>query len=252
MLAKQIVWMMTGAIVLTVAMVVSTVLWTARANNLGAAEDSHLMIHGGLAAFQERLSTLNWDYSNWTAALENSLARNTDWLTENMGSSAEGETFDVMQITLPKDGSHFVWSVYDEAEVSTDRFFSEELVREIHTALQRAELGQQDTITFGANVGGRMYFVSASRIQPWQQESPVPAEELPINFMAIELNTETLTAFGDTYLVDDLFLSREVGPGQMGQPLDGLNGKPIAFSHGPRRARATRSSVLQAYRWASQ
>ena len=73
MLARVIVSMMAGVIVMTLLMVLLTVLWTAEKNNESAAIDSNLMIGGGYEGVREALVALNWDYSGWTAALRATL-----------------------------------------------------------------------------------------------------------------------------------------------------------------------------------
>ena len=105
-LEKKISLMMLVSMAITVTMVFSVTAWTAAQNNRTAADDSLKMVAGGLDARIDRVASLNYDYSAWAAAFDNTRAQNTDWLTENMGTGANGNEFHALQLITLED-----WSV---------------------------------------------------------------------------------------------------------------------------------------------
>ncbi len=219
MLVKKITWMMMSAMLMSVVMVLAITAWTAQKNNQRAAEDSLLMVRGGFDALAHNVETLNYDYSSWTAAMENALKRDVDWLYENMGTGANGVAIHVLEIFWPSDWSSLTWTVAvneSEAEPLKTPKIPLDVVQSIHGRLQTFDLGQQDTQNFAFNDGDEFYLVSASRLQPFEGEAPVPDDQLPVVVMAYLLSEETLNGLASTFLIRDLALA--ISPPAMDQP----------------------------------
>ncbi|NNE88102.1 MAG: EAL domain-containing protein [Silicimonas sp.] len=229
MLARIIVLMMAGVVVMTLVMVMATVLWTAEKNNESAASDSSLMIGGGYEALEEALIAINWDYSSWTAALDNTNERNIDWLTENMGAGANGDSFGLIQITLPEDWSSLVWTKESLETVSYDAVIPENIVREVHSILVSKPVGKSVNLAFAVNLDGRIYLVAAHLLQPWGEAPSVPINTLPINLMARELSDEVLSGLGSSFLVDDLSIVTDVPDSMASLPIQDISGDTLIY-----------------------
>ena len=232
MLVKKIMWMMLSAMIMAVVMVVLITAWTAQKNNERAAADSLQMVRGGYFAEIQKLEALNYDYSAWTAAMEAAVAKDVDWLYENMGSAAIGAPFHILEIFWPQDWASLTWNpdiVENESAPLTTPLLSVETVQAIQEMMRPVELGEQDTQNFAFSKDGKFYLVAASRLQPWGQASPVPADELPINIMAQELTRDVLSELEAIFLIEDLTLSTQMPTTDLPSvPLLGPNGEPIA------------------------
>lgn len=210
--------MMSSATLMTVAMVLVITGWTAHKNNQRAAEDSTLMVQGGLEALFANIESLNYDYSAWNAALEAALERDVNWLAENMGAGANGIQFHFLEIFWPTDWSSLTWNAQvneNETAPLTKPIVPLEIAQQIYERMLSIELGEQDTQSFAIDAGGDFYIVAATRVQPWNEALPVPVEQLPINFMAYQLTNRSLADMASTFLIDDLILTTELPtPGQ--------------------------------------
>lgn len=210
MLVKRIVIMMLSAMVMAVVMVVSITIWTANKNNLRAAEDSLRMVGAGFDGIREQVSTLNYDYAAWNAALNGAMARDVDWLSENMGSGATGAGFDLLEIFWPQDWSSLTWTsdiVEEGAEPSPTPVLPLEAAQRVQAVLAQIDLEMRDTQDFALEVDGTIRLFSVSKIQMWQERAPFPAQDLPILVMSQSLTPDVLGALAETFLVDDLTVS---------------------------------------------
>lgn len=231
MLVKKIMWMMLSAMTMSVVMVVSITAWTAQKNNQTAADDSLLMVRGGFEAVVERFALLNSDYSFWTAAMDAALRRDVEWLHENMGSGADSDNFETLEIFFPQDWTSFSW---DHAAAQSGRgrintpIVPVEIAQRTHAAFLELDIEQQST-TFIHEMDGEHHIIAVTRLQPWAAAAPLPASELPLNVMSYRLNEETLAELASTFLINDLVIAPgPVVPEWPSVPLISLDGDQIA------------------------
>lgn len=214
---------MVASILLTVVMVLAITFWTATQNNRSAAADSVRMVSGGLKSRIERLASLNYDYAAWDAAFQNALARDMEWLYENMGIAANGNEFHLLQIVFPDDWSSLTWTVASNEEGPAPLakpVVPIEIVQDLAPALRAFGRDVQDTQTTFVEIDGIPHSVVLSRIQPWGKPSDIPMESFPILVFGLSLDDAFLSDLASTFLIESIRLGESQMEGHLAIALE--------------------------------
>jgi diguanylate cyclase (GGDEF)-like protein len=226
-LARRILWMMRGCIVLAVVMVVGTLAWTAREHNRKAVRDSMVMVGGGLAAATRELRTLNVDYSVWDVAYRHAMARDLDWIMDNMVEGIADGSFDLMTLVWPETGEEIGWENRDGDIVRAPSLPAE--VRLFLAEALRPVAGSDfKPVDFAFRLPEGVYHFTASRIQPFEIADGANREAFPINLMGRRLDGAIIARLGRMFLIDDLQVAESPKRARPSVPVAGVTGEPVA------------------------
>jgi diguanylate cyclase (GGDEF)-like protein len=226
-LACRVLWMMRGCIVLAIVMVLGTLAWTAREHNRKAVHDSVVMVGGGFSAAARELRTLNVDYSVWDVAFRHATAHDLDWVMDNMVEGISDGSFDLLALVWPASGEEVVWEERDGGIVDAAA-----LPPEIHAFLAERlrPVGGEDIkpVDFAYRFPDGVYYLAASRIQPFEIGPDADRAAFPINVMGRKLDGELAGRLGRLFLIDDLHVAEQPKRGRPSIPVQGVTGEPVA------------------------
>jgi signal transduction histidine kinase len=232
-----------GVVLLMAATLVAT-FWMARQQDMAAQSASRRMVVGGIEAFVERTKATLLDYAIWTAAYENILAGDIDWIAENIGAATDSETFDLV-IVLPPHGAPYGWAGLGSPRAD---LLQPEAIATANRLLDRVPLDSGSAEAAYVRSGDALWLLEIARVTP-QDEVPagVADAELPRLVIGFRVTTGLLEDIGRPFLIENLAVAPEPAPGADVIALDGVDGAPLAWvswtSPTPGRA------VLQATLW---
>jgi len=225
-LTSRITILLFGAVIVTAVTIGTVLYWMSTEHNRQSAEDSQVMIQGGLAGIDTSLRKVTVDYSWWGDAVDNVTAENLEWIYSNMGSGVtESSTMDLLVIVQPDGSIKYGWKKGGD-ETPDPTILDRAVVDRMVASLVDLPVSDVQAKTQFALVGNNLYLLAAARVSPDKLENADP-KQLPINIMGFLFDVERVANLGKSFLIDDLKLSNEIAPGQMSIPLKRGNGEAI-------------------------
>lgn len=200
--------------------------WMSIEHNRKSAEDSRIMISGGLAGVDASLKKVTVDYSWWQDAVDNIASDNSDWIHRNMGTAVTGSaTVDLLVLVQPDGSTKYGWKKGGE-DTPDPAVLDRAVVERMVASLAGVSAGDVQANTQFSYVGDDLYLLGAARVSSEETRKADP-KRLPINIMGFLFDQERISNLGKPFLTDDLKLSKEVAPGQLSLPLKHSNGDVV-------------------------
>jgi diguanylate cyclase (GGDEF)-like protein len=226
-LPTKITQLLVSAILVTVLVVGSVIVWMAAEHNRQAARNSQTMVAGGVAALGQTLRTITLDYTSWGEAWRNVVDRNDRWVDKNVRTAVfVARTMDLFLVVQPDGTIQYSWN-NKTVEAPVRERFPAELARDMLNRLDKVPPSQSALFETTARIGDDIYLLAASRFMPdnidVKRNLPLPG-----GIFGLRLNAERLASLGKSFLVDDLKLSPPGETAQLSHVLRDAKGAPVA------------------------
>lgn len=196
-------------------------------HNRKSANDSYVMIGGGLTGLDTSLKKLTVDYSWWDAALDKVITGDSEWIYKNMGAGVtKNETMDILVIVQPDGNIKYGWKK-GGGETPDPTLLDRSVVEKMVNSLADVPVSEVVAKTQYILVGKNLYLLAAARISPGLHRK-YDANQLPINILGYLIDNERLSNLGKPFLIDDLKLSDKAEKEQMIIPIRGVDGRVVS------------------------
>ena len=199
-------------------------------SNVHAAEASAELMRGRLSQIATDLTAVANDYNHWTEAYRALLRGDADWVNQNYGLSAtNGEIFDGVIFYGGPLGEPWAWSAAQVAAEPSPAFLDRDLLRSIEAEVAKQPLGARQTYDTAVVVDGRLTLLSATWLQPSDDDLPedLRPEDVPVAVITETLELDEMAALAESLSVQDLSFGPAAQPNRTSLAVPGPEGAPV-------------------------
>ncbi|WP_210529716.1 putative bifunctional diguanylate cyclase/phosphodiesterase [Rubellimicrobium arenae] len=222
---------MAGTIILFVLTLAFALLWTTRTLDSQAADQSMVQMRNEQDDMLARARMITLDYTKWDAAVSALAVRDFDWIYDNIGSTATiGRAVQLVVLSGGPVRGDIGWTDAGGGRETTG-LLSQGILDAVGRRLADVPDDSYGGIDFFGWSDGSLYALGASRFEPVDNVISLPDGATDFGFlvMGIRLTDDMLDDTARSFLLKDLRIVRSVAPWQMGLPLRGQDGEPVAY-----------------------
>lgn len=228
-ISNRIYLVLLGAMFVTVCTIVTVVVWMSFEHNRKSAEDSLVMITGGLDAVDHSLELITIDYSWWETALEKIQQNDLEWVTANMGSGVvESQSMDLLVISSAEGKPLYGWSTQDESSESRTDYLTEDQIASLLKLLPSNDDDAYGVQTRFMMINDKLFLLSVAHVLP-PDLSAVDLEKTPVNIVGFLFHPQRVEEIGSAFLTSDLAVSPVIEDGKLFVPIQNAGGDTFAY-----------------------
>lgn len=228
-LTRRITVLLFGAVAATIFTISAVLVWMAGEFNEKSQHDSQVMIQGGLEAIDNTLRLVTVDYSWWQDAYDNIKADNAEWVISNIGSGVvDSSALDLAVVAPPSGPAKYGWIKNQEVDGPQTGLLTPEQILRMRQLIDNTPNDEVVALTQFDMVGNQLVLLAAAHITS-DDPSGLEFDTLATNIFGFIFDEERISKLGETFLTDDLKLSKVIEPDKQHIPLRGVGDEVLGY-----------------------
>jgi diguanylate cyclase (GGDEF)-like protein len=228
-LTRRITFLLFGAVAATIFTISAVIVWMAGEFNEKSANDSQVMIQGGLEAIHDTLKLVTVDYSWWQDAYDNIKADNVEWLISNIGSGViDSSALDLAVVAPPTGPAKYGWLKTQETNEPQTGLLTQEQIDRMRDLIRDTPSDEVVARTQFDMVGDQVVLLASAHITS-DDPSGLDFDTLSTNIFGFIFDEERISELGESFLTDDLKLSSVIEPDKQHIALRGVDDEILGY-----------------------
>lgn len=228
-LTRRITLLLFGAVAATIFTISAVLVWMAGEFNEKSQNDSQVMIQGGLEAIDNTLRLVTVDYSWWQDAYDNINADNADWVISNIGSGVvDSSALDLAVVAPPSGEAKYGWIKNQEVEGPQAGLLTPEQIQRMRKLIDNTPQDEVVALTQFEMVGEQLVLLAAAHITS-DDPSGLEFDTLATNIFGFIFDEDRISKLGETFLTDDLKLSKDIETDKQHIALRGVGDEVLGY-----------------------
>lgn len=219
-----------AALAVLVVVVGAVTVWMSQEYTRLARGSGKALVAASITTFEQRVTTLLSDYSNWDEAYEAAKIDDREWLYNNLGTGAtETQWADMVIVTGDNPRSHFGWTADGGTEAQTN-LLQAELVQQLLDLIVDNPPDRSNIATSFTWIDDQLWILAINQFLPYDTSVFSAGETIPKNYQihALKMDASVLNELEAQTLLPGFSLRRAEVQSPYWVPLLDANGQIVA------------------------